>query len=180
MINRGAKETFFTLGLLALLGVGGCGILRPPPAAAPEPSAAGPAQAGGDKPLTRAAPAPACVAFDITLPSVAQAPAGPAHAGPKNLWVRIRGGLGLPEPDNARVESQLNWYARHPEYLNRAFARSEPFLHFIQQEVEARHMPSEIALLPVVESAFRPFAYSHGRAAGLWQFIPSTGRRFGL
>ncbi len=181
MINRGAKETLFALGLLALLGVGGCGVLRPPPPVAPEPPAVGPAQAEENEPLTRTAPTPVCVAFDTALPSVVQAPVRPVpRAEPENLWVRIRDGLGLPEPDNARVELQLNWYARHPEYLDRAFARSEPFLHFIQQEVEARHMPSEIALLPVVESAFRPFAYSHGRAAGLWQFIPSTGRRFGL
>ncbi len=181
MINRGAKETLFALGLLALLGVGGCGVLRSPPPVAPEPPAVGPAQGGGNEPLARTAPTPVCVAFDTALPSVVQAPVGPVpRAEPENLWVRIRDGLGLPEPDNARVKVQLNWYARHPEYLDRAFARSEPFLHFIQQEVEARHMPSEIALLPVVESAFRPFAYSHGRAAGLWQFIPSTGRRFGL
>lgn len=172
MMDRGAKKILIVSGLLALLGAGGCGTLRLPfPAATTTAAETIPAAA-----QARAHAAPACVAFNVTLPKAE--PAKPAK--PENLWVSIREGLALPEPHNARVEEQLAWYARHPEYLTRAFARSEPFLHFIQQEVQARHMPSEIALLPVVESAFRPFAYSHGRAAGLWQFIPSTGRRFGL
>lgn len=99
---------------------------------------------------------------------------------PVDLWDRIRHGYGLPEASNDRIGSELEWYAKHPSYLDRVAERAEPFLYLIVEEVEARGFPTELALLPVVESAFQPFAYSHGRAAGLWQFIPGTGRRYGL
>ncbi len=83
--------------------------------------------------------------------------------------------------DNARVQAQLDWYVRHPpRYIDRVVERGSRYLHYIINETEKRGLPSELALLPVVESAFDPFAYSHGRAAGLWQFIPSTGKYFGL
>jgi len=74
----------------------------------------------------------------------------------------------------------VNWFSRHDNYLDRVVERAEPFLHYIMNEVEARGLPAELALLPIVESAFQPFAYSHGRAAGIWQFIPSTGKIYGL
>jgi membrane-bound lytic murein transglycosylase D len=99
---------------------------------------------------------------------------------PADIWHRIRKGFRLPDRDHARVKNDLKWYVRHPEYIERVMERAEPFLHLIVTEIKRRGIPTEIALLPVVESAFKPFAYSHGRAAGLWQFIPSTGRRFGL
>jgi membrane-bound lytic murein transglycosylase D len=82
--------------------------------------------------------------------------------------------------DNTRINQALNWYKSHPNYFQRIQERAAPFLFFILEEIDKRHMPAEIALLPAVESAFRPFAYSPGRAAGIWQFIPSTGRYFGL
>ncbi|MEM7081324.1 MAG: LysM peptidoglycan-binding domain-containing protein [Pseudomonadota bacterium] len=81
---------------------------------------------------------------------------------------------------NDRTQSQLNWYVRNPDYLNRVFERSRRYLPHIVSELRKRGMPLEFALLPVVESAFDPFAYSHGRAAGLWQFVPATGRMFDL
>ncbi|MCP3662359.1 MAG: LysM peptidoglycan-binding domain-containing protein [Gammaproteobacteria bacterium] len=99
---------------------------------------------------------------------------------PRDLWSRMRGGFKLQIPNNSRVERELNWYASHDEYLERVQTRAHPYLHFILDEIEKRGMPSEFALLPVVESAYQPFAYSPGRAAGLWQFIPSTGRHFKL
>lgn len=86
----------------------------------------------------------------------------------------------LPVDLNERTQSQLNWYARHPDYLNRVFERSKRYLPHIVEQIRARGMPLELALLPVVESAFDPFAYSHGRAAGLWQFVPATGKMFKL
>lgn len=101
-------------------------------------------------------------------------------AEPADLWQRMRERFGLHGYDEARVTPHLEWYARHGDYLERVAQRAEPFLHLIVEEVERRGMPGEIALLPVVESAFQPFAYSHGRAAGIWQFIPGTGRRYGL
>lgn len=98
-----------------------------------------------------------------------------------DLWHRLRSGFALDHSvDNKRVRDQLNWYAKHPKYINRVVDRGSRYLHHILSETEKRGLPSEFALLPVVESAFDPFAYSHGRAAGLWQFIPSTGKYFGL
>lgn len=98
-----------------------------------------------------------------------------------DLWERLRAGFVLDHNvDSKRVRDQLNWYAKHPGYINRVVERGSRYLHYIVNETEKRGLPTEFALLPIVESAFDPFAYSHGRAAGLWQFIPSTGKYFGL
>lgn len=97
-----------------------------------------------------------------------------------DTWQRIRNGFDLPDIEHKRVQQELNWYKRHPEYMKRVVERARPYLHHIIETVEAAGIPTEIALLPIVESAFQPFAYSHGRAAGIWQFIPSTGKRYGL
>ena len=99
---------------------------------------------------------------------------------PRDLWARIRAGMALPGSDDPRTQRELAWFATHQGYLDRVADRAEPFLYDIVEAVEARGLPMELALLPVVESAFQPFAYSHGRAAGIWQFIPATGRRYGL
>ena len=99
----------------------------------------------------------------------------------RDIWDRIRAGYRLDlDLDNERVRAKREWYARHPSYFTRVTTRSERYLYFIVEEAEARDMPLELVMLPVVESAFDPFAYSHGRAAGPWQFIPSTGKYFGL
>jgi len=98
----------------------------------------------------------------------------------KDIWQRVRAGFTFNIPENKRVRSQRNWYAKHPEYLNRVLKRAEPFIFYIVEELEKNNVPIEIALLPVVESAFDPFAYSHGRASGMWQFVPGTGKRFGM
>lgn len=97
-----------------------------------------------------------------------------------DIWNRVRRGFRLSGYEHPRVDSSLKWYLRNSKYLDRVTERAKPFLHYILEEVEKRNMPTEFALLPVVESAFQPFAYSHGRAAGLWQFIPETGKRYGL
>ncbi|PXX91935.1 lytic transglycosylase [Marinobacter vulgaris] len=102
-------------------------------------------------------------------------------AATPDLWHRLRGGFALDhDASDPRVQAQLNWYRKHPQYINRVVERGSRYLHYIVTETEKRGLPTELALLPVVESAFDPFAYSHGRAAGLWQFIPSTGKYFGL
>lgn len=107
--------------------------------------------------------------------------AEPQAVAEADLWDRLRAGFALDHSvDNERVRDQLNWYIRHPKYINRVVERGSRYLHHILNETEKRGLPAEYALLPVVESAFDPFAYSHGRAAGLWQFIPSTGKYFGL
>ena len=72
------------------------------------------------------------------------------------------------------------WYADRPEYMERVLNRAEPWIYFIVDELESRGMPGELALLPIVESAYDPFAYSSGRALGTWQFISATGRHYGL
>jgi membrane-bound lytic murein transglycosylase D len=104
----------------------------------------------------------------------------PVAVAPDDIWQRLRSGFALPDHDHRGVNAHRDWYARHQSYLNRTFDRAEPYFHHIVEQVAARGMPLELALLPVVESAFQPFAYSHGRAAGLWQFIPGTARRYGL
>jgi membrane-bound lytic murein transglycosylase D len=97
-----------------------------------------------------------------------------------DLFNRIRGGMQLDEVSRNAITQQLNFYAANPDYLERSFGRAELYLYHIVTELEARGMPLELALLPVVESAFEPFAYSRARASGLWQFIPATGSHFGL
>jgi len=97
-----------------------------------------------------------------------------------DIWQRIRSQLTFDIPQNKRVLIQRNWYANHQSYLDRVTKRSEPFLYYIVEELEKNNMPLEMTLLPIVESAFDPFAYSHGRASGMWQFVPGTGKRFGM
>ena len=97
-----------------------------------------------------------------------------------NAWYRLQTGMQMPVVDNKRIDSQLDWYLRHPGYLQRVMERARPVLPFILDEIEKRQLPTEMALLPIVESAYQTFAYSHGRASGMWQIIPSTGRFLGL
>jgi membrane-bound lytic murein transglycosylase D len=97
-----------------------------------------------------------------------------------NIWQRIRDQITFSIPEDSRVIAERNWYVNHPSYLDRIAKRAEPFLFYIIEQLEANDIPIEIALLPIVESAYDPFAYSHGRASGMWQFVPETGKRFGM
>ncbi|MEN6587230.1 MAG: LysM peptidoglycan-binding domain-containing protein [Sulfuricella sp.] len=97
-----------------------------------------------------------------------------------DLWERIRAGFTLSDLDSPLVKEHEAWYAARPEYVGRMMERSQRYLFHIVEEVEKRGMPTEIALLPMIESAFNPKAYSTSHAAGIWQFIPSTGKHFGL
>ena len=97
-----------------------------------------------------------------------------------NAWHRLREGMQLTPVDNSRVAAQLKWFIEHPGYMQRVMERARPILPFVLDELEARGLPTELALLPIVESAYQAFAYSHGRASGMWQIIPSTGRYLGL
>ena len=107
-------------------------------------------------------------------------PAAPPEPHYANLFARIRSGFELPDPNKRIVAEEAQWYANHPEFLQRAFGRADMYLYYIVTQLQARHMPLELALLPVIESAFRPFAYSYARAAGMWQFTSGTGKLFGL
>jgi len=98
----------------------------------------------------------------------------------KDIWQRVRSQFNFKFEDNSCITAQRNWYLKHPDYMKRVAIRAKPFLHLIVEKLEQQNMPLELVLLPIVESAFDPFAYSHGRAAGMWQFIPSTGKRFGM
>lgn len=105
----------------------------------------------------------------------------PADVKYGNLWNYLGTHLSLSDDQgDGRVQGELNWFVHHGAYLQRVAIRARPYLYYIVQQLRARKMPLDIALLPVVESAFDPFAYSRARAAGLWQFIPGTGRRWGL
>ncbi len=121
-------------------------------------------------------------AADTELPSniKSQAPESFSVADYDNLWDRVRDGFEFQQPLNARTQHELKTYTKHPAYIAKVAKRSEPFLHYIVNEAEKRNIPTELALLPVVESAFDPFAYSHGRASGIWQFVPATGKYYGL
>jgi membrane-bound lytic murein transglycosylase D len=137
----------------------------PPPrvVVAPEPAPAAPVKA--EKPTP---PAPAVAA--VVKP--------PADAG--DLWERIRKGFAIPDLEGKLVKQKTAQYAASPEYLGRIIGRSKLYLYHIVGEIEKRGLPTELALLPMVESAFNPMAYSRAHASGLWQFIPGTGRRFEL
>lgn len=99
---------------------------------------------------------------------------------PDSLWDRIRGGFAMPELTSPLVGQKKRMYLGQPEYMQRMFKRGSRYLYHIVQEIERRGMPTEIALLPFVESAMNPVAQSHAKAAGLWQFIPSTGKAYDL
>ncbi len=104
----------------------------------------------------------------------------PDEQPPPDLWTVLREGMVLEDPGRPEIEAELGWFSRHPDYLERVAQRARPYLHLIIGQLRERGMPLDLALLPVVESGFQPYAYSPGRAAGIWQFIPATGRRFGL
>lgn len=97
-----------------------------------------------------------------------------------NLWEYIALNATTLNAQHSRISKQQQWYLKHPNYMNKVSERARPFMHFIVQTLEENNLPIELALLPIVESAFDPFAYSHGSASGLWQFIPMTGKRFGM
>ncbi|RPI42213.1 MAG: LysM peptidoglycan-binding domain-containing protein [Betaproteobacteria bacterium] len=101
-------------------------------------------------------------------------------ASAANLWERIRLSFAMQELPSPLVKEWENWYASRPDYLARMLARGERYLFYVVEEVERRGMPSEIALLPMIESAYNPKAYSSAHASGMWQFIPSTGKTYGL
>jgi len=97
-----------------------------------------------------------------------------------DIWARLSKGMKLPKADNRRIRVQREWYVKHKDYLQRVMLRAKPLLHYILNEVDKKNLPTELALLPIVESAYQTYAYSHGRASGIWQIIPSTGRHLGL
>ena len=138
-------------------------------------------------PALAALPAVAATAAAETAPAVA-VPALPdpfddpddAPMPDPDLWQRIRVGFLMDPLETPLVHEHEQWYLKRPEYIKRVVDRGNRYLHHIVEQVEKRNMPMEVALLPVIESAFTPKAYSRAKASGLWQFIPSTGKNYGL
>jgi membrane-bound lytic murein transglycosylase D len=208
-IPTGAVRASLRTGLfgLAALSAGCAGIggglseapvpPRPPaaavaPAVPPAPivssaPAPGPAATPAQPPVVQR-PTPALVAPQAIEPPPAAEAAPLLSPGPplqatvahRDLWARIRAGFAMPELDTPLVQEKERFYLSKPDALQRMFERGGRYLHFIVEEVEKRGMPTELALLPFVESAMNPVALSPAKAAGLWQFIPSTGRQYEL
>ncbi|HET7570443.1 MAG TPA: LysM peptidoglycan-binding domain-containing protein [Gammaproteobacteria bacterium] len=162
-----------------LLAAGGCSLMTKPPAPAADDQSSPPPEADTITAL------PPVQWKDLEEGSEQQAaateatePAAPTR--PTSLWQRMRKNFSLADLDNDRIDAKLKWYAAHPEYIERVAQRAKPYLYYIVQQLDKRNMPIEIALLPVVESAYDPFAYSHSGASGLWQFMPTAAHRFGL
>ncbi len=124
-----------------------------------------------------------CYDIDCQQPSeyLFSAPSESQRTFVPDIWFRIRKGLALDyHIKDPRFHQELEWYSQHPRFLERTMKKAERYIHHVVEQTEAKGLPLELALLPVVESGFDPFAYSHGRASGLWQFIPSTGDMYGL
>ncbi|WP_036251676.1 transglycosylase SLT domain-containing protein, partial [Methylibium sp. T29] len=103
-----------------------------------------------------------------------------AIAAQRDLWIRVRRGFAMPDLDTPLVRDREQWYATRPDYVQRMTERSSRYLFHVVEEIERRGMPTELALLPFIESAFNPQAMSTAKASGMWQFIPSTGKHFDL
>ena len=124
---------------------------------------------------------PTAVRVVETLPTISPAELLPAKPiSDADLWQRVRRGFVMVELDTPLVLEHEQWYSNRPEYIQRFVDRGSKYLYHVVEEVERRGMPTEVALLPIIESAFNPQAYSTAKAAGMWQFIPSTGKSFGL
>ncbi len=146
-----------------------------PPAAA---AAARPVIARTARPAaTQAEPSPSSREVKDSLRAI---PTIDLTAVPPDLWDRIRNGFSMPNLSSPLVQDRQIWYASQPSYVKRMVERSKRYLYYIVEELEKRGMPTELALLPMVESSFNPMAYSRSHASGLWQFIPSTGKTYNL
>ncbi len=116
----------------------------------------------------------------VRTPAHARSVSVVLNATSDDLWDRVRSGFAMPDLHNATVLEKEAYYTRRPDYMQRMVGRSNKYLYHVVEEIERRRMPTELALLPFVESAFNPQAVSSAKAAGMWQFIPSTGRHFSL
>jgi membrane-bound lytic murein transglycosylase D len=187
------RSVLLPFALLPAVWVAGCAHVAPPAASTPEerPPVAATNPAPQTPIMVKAAPArPAAEATAAESPKVeAEADSAPTTADSvtvaqpeefPDIWARIRRGFGMKKLDSPLVGAHEQWFANNPEYMGRMMERARLYLHHIVAEVEKRGIPTEIALLPAIESAYQPYAYSRARAAGLWQFIAPTGRLYGL
>jgi len=195
--TRARLRTWLAALAMAAMATGCAVTPAPSPTANGEaPVAAAPAAVGTPVPT----PAPAASSA-AAAPEAASAPANTAPTSPPeaadplqpekrvdfddpsariDLWSRLRAGYSMPTMDNARVRKWEQYYAERPDYVARMTERGGRYLYYVVEELEKRNMPLDLALLPFVESAFNPQAMSVARAAGMWQFMPSTGRIYAL
>lgn len=149
-----------------------------PPAPLPAADAAAPPPSVGSDPSAAQDAVPVPVVVDPLRPDLRLDLND--RAAQIDLWARLRNGFAMPDLDNELVHNSEQWYASRPDYVQRMTERGGRYLFYIVEELERRGMPSELALLPFIESAFNPQAQSSASASGMWQFIPSTGRTFAL
>ena len=175
--------------LLSLLVLAGCATPMPQTPAPPDITATAPAPAPPDEtapaPVAAAASAPAEAAEPaIAMPVDPLRPEVPLDlndaAARADLWARVRRGFAMTDLEGPLVRDREQWYASRPDYVQRMTERGGRYLFHIVEELERRNMPTELALLPFIESAFNPQAMSTAKASGMWQFIPSTGKFFSL
>ncbi|MBC9071511.1 transglycosylase SLT domain-containing protein [Thauera sp. CAU 1555] len=131
-------------------------------------------------PATTALPGTTAQHHALSVPSLPRVLTLDLTRDANDIWDRIRRGFAMPDLDNDAVQSYQRFYLERPGFLKQVFARGGRYLYHIINEIEARGLPAELALLPMVESSYNPLAYSRARASGLWQFIPSTGRHYKL
>ncbi len=131
-------------------------------------------------PATTALPGTTAQHHALSVPSLPRVLTLDLTRDANDIWDRIRRGFAMPDLDNEAVQSYQRFYLERPGFLKQVFARGGRYLYHIINEIEARGLPAELALLPMVESSYNPLAYSRARASGLWQFIPSTGRHYKL
>ncbi|MEJ0005362.1 MAG: LysM peptidoglycan-binding domain-containing protein [Steroidobacteraceae bacterium] len=177
-VLRRTLEVLLAGGLLILTACASAPVNDPEPVAALRTVTVVPATVVADPEMTPLAPATVTPTIEALPQPPAALPLRPADYS--DLFDRMRAGFRLPDSDHSAIDRELEWYAGNPDYLGRAFSRADLYLYHIVTELEARGMPLELALLPVVESAFEPYAYSRASASGLWQFIPGTGSRYNL
>jgi len=167
----------YPLTLAALLSLAGCATSPPVSETPADPSKPAPAQVA--RPAPQPSIFPAGPLSPITAGEVTSQPVWALEA-PPDLWARMRRGFAMPDLDTPLVRQQEQWYTQRPDYIERMTDRSRKYLFHIVEELERRNMPTELALLPFVESAFNPTAVSSARAAGMWQFMPATGKDYDL
>ncbi len=162
------------LGLASLLWLTGCATTNTPGDNTPVPL-----PAPSDTSTSQAPQYPAGPLRPITA-GAAQGHVVAGISAPSDLWDRIRRGFAMPDLETDQVRDREQWYATRPDYMQRMTERSSKYLFHIVEELERRGMPTELALLPYIESAFNPQAISSAKAAGMWQFMPATGTYFDL
>jgi membrane-bound lytic murein transglycosylase D len=166
------------LSVVFLLAAAGCATTSPETAQTAKDSAPEAAV-----PFVSEENSPAPVAVAASKPESSKPAATFDEEAARNdsdIWARIRAGFSIKPLDSPLVEREARWFANNPEYMQRMMERASLYLYYIVDEVDKRGMPMEVALLPAIESAYKANAYSRARASGLWQFIPSTGRLYGL